>query len=268
MMTFMWIKGGGDMEKVAIITGGAHGIGKAMVKGFLKEKIQVAFMDKDKDAGEQVLSEVQNENSECFFYHGDLTKKEDMEDFIESVVDKFGKIDYLVNNACINHHGILSGCTYEEFNQVLQVGVTAPYYLTYLLKDHFKENAAIINISSTRENMSQKDTESYSAAKGGIGSLTHALAMSLSGVARVNTISPGWIDTREDHDLDYSITANDLNQHPSLRVGKTEDVVRLALFLCEEKSGFINGEDIRVDGGMSRRMIYHGDEGWNYEKEK
>ena len=144
------------------------------------------------------------------------------------------------------------------------VGVTAPYYLTQLLTPHFTKGAAVINISSTRQHMSQKDTESYSAAKGGIGSLTHALAMSLAGKVRVNSVSPGWIDTREGDEA-KELSKEDLAQHPSNRVGKPEDVVKLALFLCGEESGFINGEDIRVDGGMSKRMIYHEDENWTYK---
>ncbi len=252
------------MAKVVVITGGAHGIGKAMVKGFNLNKIQVAFIDKDKEAGERVSAE----NPEVLFYHGDLAKKEDLEDFIEKVVERFSHVDYLINNACIQNNGILSGCTYEEFNEVLRVGVTAPYYLTYLLRNHFVQGASVVNISSTREHMSQKDTESYSAAKGGIGSLTHALAMSLSGRVRVNSISPGWIDTREGNEANVSLKKEDLAQHPSGRVGRPEDVVSLALFLCSEESEFISGEEIRVDGGMSRRMIYHGDEGWTYKKEK
>lgn len=254
------------MEKVAVITGGAHGIGKAMVKGFLEKKIKVAYIDKDQEAGEDLLQEVSKESPEVMFYHGDLSLKEDMEDFIQKVVKKFGKVDYLINNACIHHFGILSGCSYEDFNQVLKVGVTAPYYLTLLLRHHFAKDAAILNISSTREHMSQRDTESYSAAKGGIGSLTHALAMSLSGIARVNSISPGWIDTREAQEAKISFDKEDQAQHPSQKVGRPEDVVRLALFLCHKESDFINGEEIILDGGMSRKMIYHGDEGWTYEK--
>lgn len=253
-------------RKVAVITGGAHGIGKAMVKGFEKNHIQVAFIDKDKKAGEQVFKEMMGEDSKGFFYHGDLANKEDMEKFIIQVVETFGQVDYLINNACIHHYGIFSGCSYEDFNEVLKVGVTAPYYLTLLLENHFTRGAAIVNISSTREHMSQGDTESYSAAKGGIGSLTHALAMSLAGRVRVNSISPGWIDTREGEEALELLDIRDLDQHPSKRIGRPDDVVRIALFLCDEASGFINGEDIVVDGGMSRQMIYHGGEGWTYNQ--
>ena len=254
-------------KKVAVITGGAHGIGRAMVKAFEKNDIQVAFIDKDKEAGEEVFDEIPHEDSKGFFYHGDLAVKEDIENFIIHVVETFGQVDYLINNACLHHYGLFSGCTYEEFNEVLKVGVTAPYYLTLLLEKHFTKKAAIVNISSTRQRMSQEDTESYSAAKGGIGSLTHALAMSLAGRVRVNAISPGWIDTREGEEALILLDVRDMDQHPVKRIGRTEDVVRLALFLCDEKSGFINGEDITVDGGMSKMMIYHGEAGWTYHKD-
>lgn len=255
-------------RKVAVITGGAHGIGRAMVEGFEKNNIQVAFIDKDKEAGEEVAKKVFNDDTKGFFYHGDLAIKEDMEQFIIKVMETFEQVDYLINNACIHHYGIFSGCSYEDFNEVLKVGVTAPYYLTLLLENHFTRGGSIVNISSTRENMSQEDTESYSAAKGGIGSLTHALAMSLAGRVRVNSISPGWIDTREGEEALILLDVRDLDQHPVKRIGRTEDVVHAALFLCDEKSGFINGEDIVIDGGMSRKMIYHGGEGWTYHKGK
>ena len=144
--------------------------------------------------------------------------------------------------------------------------MTAPYLLTLYLKEHFAPHASIVNISSTRAFMSQKDTESYTAAKGGITALTHALAVSLSGKVRVNAIAPGWIDTWESHDLPEPEYAwQDMAQHPSGRVGTPADIARAVLFLCDDKNDFINGETIRIDGGMSRLMVYHDDCGWKYE---
>ena len=151
-------------------------------------------------------------------------------------------------------------CSYEEFEYALKVGVTAPFYMVKLLKDHLAEGASIVNISSSRDRMSQPQTESYTAAKGGIAALTHALAVSLAGKARVNSISPGWIDT------DYKVYEGpDAYQQPTGRVGNPLDIANMVLFLCSEKAGFITGENICIDGGMTRQMIYHGDCGWKLE---
>ena len=151
-------------------------------------------------------------------------------------------------------------CSYEEFEYALKVGVTAPFYMVKLLKDHLAEGASIVNISSSRDSMSQPQTESYTAAKGGIAALTHALAVSLAGKARVNSISPGWIDT------DYKVYEGpDAYQQPAGRVGNPLDIANMVLFLCSEKAGFITGENICIDGGMTRQMLYHGDCGWKLE---
>lgn len=123
--------------------------------------------------------------------------------------------------------------------------------------EYFVEGASIINISSSRDRMSQPFSESYAAAKGALNALTHAMAVSLAGKVRVNSISPGWIDNSGS-----LITGVDALQHPAGRVGKPEDIAEMVLFLCSEKAGFITGENICIDGGMTRQMIYHGDFGW------
>lgn len=244
-------------DKVCVITGGANGIGRALVRAFDEAGISVAFVDKDRKAGETLLSVLHNQEKHLFFW-GDIASEAVLKDFTEQIKARFGKVDYLINNACFSNKGLLSGCTYEEFNEILRVGISAPYYLTFLLKDHFNPDASIVNVSSTRAFMSQKDTESYSAAKGGITALTHAMAMSLQGIARVNSIAPGWIDTTDEDNFSEA----DKKQHPSERIGVPEDIVRIVMFLCDENSSFINAENITVDGGMSKRMIYHGDEEW------
>jgi NAD(P)-dependent dehydrogenase (short-subunit alcohol dehydrogenase family) len=132
--------------------------------------------------------------------------------------------------------------------------------LAKLLLPYFNSSASIVNISSTRFNMSQPDSESYTAAKGGITALTHALAVSLSGRVRVNSISPGWIDTSNS-----AFSIEDNAQHPAGRIGRPADIAKMVLFLCSEAGSFITGENITVDGGMSKLMIYHGDNGWKYE---
>lgn len=229
-------------KKVVVVTGGANGIGKCIAEEFAKQGAFVEVIDVA-------------ENGE--HYKGDISKKETLEVFADHVINKHGHIDYLINNALPLMKGI-DECSYEEFEYALAVGVTAPFYLTKLFAKHFSENAAIVNIASSRNRMSQPQTESYTASKGGISALTHALAVSLSGKVRVNSISPGWIDT------DYKVyTGPDAYQQPAGRVGNPMDIANAVLFLCSDKAGFITGEDICIDGGMTKQMIYHGDCGWS-----
>lgn len=193
------------------------------------------------------------------YYVGDIAEQEVMEAFVRKVIAEYGYIDYLIHNAMPLMKG-LDDCTYEEFNYALRVGVTAPFYLTKLFAPYFTAGAAIVNISSSRDRMSQPQTESYTAAKGGISALTHALAVSLAGKARVNAISPGWIDTEQ-----QTYTGADALQQPVGRVGKPSDIAQLVLYLCSDQAGFITGENICVDGGMTRQMIYHNDFGWTLQ---
>ena len=230
-------------NKVAVITGGAHGIGKAIAEAFRSEGAVVHIID------------IQPGD----WFVGDVGDKDILERFARYVTEQSGNVDYLINNALPLMKGI-NECSFEEFQYALSVGVTAPFYLTKLLMPYFDPGASVINISSSRDRMSQPQTESYTAAKGGISALTHALAISLSGKVRVNSISPGWIDT-----YDSNITGADALQQPVGRVGKPEDIAELALFLCAEKAGFITGENICIDGGMTKLMIYHGEHGWSYE---
>lgn len=226
--------------KVVVVTGGAHGIGKCIVEEFEKEGAHVAIIDiKDNP-----------------YFVGDLADKETLETFAQKVISDYGHIDYLINNALPLRMGIHEA-SYEQFEYALRVGVTAPFYLSKLFLPYFRENAAIINISSSRDRMSQPETESYTAAKGGISALTHAMAVSLGNTVRVNSISPGWIDT------DYTeYEGPDALQQPVGRVGNPKDIANMVLFLCSDKAGFITGENICIDGGMTKLMIYHGEHGW------
>ena len=227
-------------NKVVVITGGAQGIGKCIAEQFQKEGAIVEIID------------IQEGN----WYVGDISKKEVLEDFVQYIIKKHGHIDYLINNALPKMKGI-SDCSYEEFMNALSVGVAAPFYLSKLFLPYFNDDASIINISSSRDRMSQPQTESYTAAKGGIAALTHALAISLGPKIRVNSISPGWIDTS---DIQY--TGPDAYQQPVGRVGNPLDIANMVLYLCSDKAGFITGENICIDGGMTKLMIYHGDHGW------
>ena len=193
------------------------------------------------------------------WFVGDISDKETLERFAAYVAEQSGHVDFLVNNALPLMKGI-DECSYEDFQYALSVGVTAPFYLTKLLMPYFADGASIVNISSSRDRMSQPQTESYTAAKGGIAALTHALSVSLAGKARVNSISPGWIDT-----TGSDISGPDASQQPAGRVGKPEDIAEMVMFLCSDKAGFITGENICIDGGMTRLMIYHGDHGWTYK---
>ena len=230
-------------DKVAVITGGAQGIGRCIAEEFRKAGAHVCVIDRQE--GE--------------YFVGDITDKDTLEWFAKEVIGRYGRVDYLVNNALPVMLGI-DTCTYEQFQYALSVGVTAPFYLSKLYLPHFAEGAVIVNISSSRDRMSQPQTESYTAAKGGIAALTHALAVSLAGRVRVNSISPGWIDT-----TDTIYDGPDAIQQPVGRVGNPMDIANMVLYLCSDKAGFITGENICIDGGMTRQMIYHGDNGWKLE---
>lgn len=233
-------------QKTAVITGGAHGIGKAIADAFRASGVTVYMIDVQ--PGE--------------WFVGDVADQETLERFAAHVIKSAGHVDYLINNTPPLMKGI-DDCSYEEFQSALSVGVTAPFYLTKLFLPYFRQGACVINISSSRDRMSQPQTESYTAAKGAIAALTHAMAISLAGKVRVNSISPGWIDT-----TGSEITGADAAQQPVGRVGKPEDIAELVLFLCSDKAGFITGENICVDGGMTKLMIYHGENGWTYDGEE
>jgi NAD(P)-dependent dehydrogenase (short-subunit alcohol dehydrogenase family) len=227
-------------NKVVVITGGANGIGRCIAEEFRSQGAKVCIID----------------TAPGDHFVGDLADRNTLEAFAESVIREHGRVDVLVNNAPPLFLGI-DECSYEEFQRSMAIGVTAPFYLAKLFAPHFAPGASIINISSSRDRMSQPQTESYTAAKGGISALTHALAVSFAGRVRVNSISPGWIDTA------YTVYSGpDAIQQPAGRVGNPMDIANMVLFLASDKAGFLTGENICIDGGQTRLMIYHGDHGW------
>ncbi|MBR4990262.1 MAG: SDR family oxidoreductase, partial [Oscillospiraceae bacterium] len=208
------------LDKVVVITGGAGGIGKCIAEEFRREGAHVCVID----------------CMEGDHYVGDIGDKTALEDFAAEVIRDHGRVDVLVNNAPPAFKGI-DTCSYEEFQQALAVGVTAPFYLSKLFAPYFAEGASIINISSSRDRMSQPQSESYTAAKGGIAALTHGLAVSFAGKVRVNSVSPGWIDT------EWKVYEGpDALQQPAGRVGNPMDIANMVLFLASDKAGFITGE--------------------------
>lgn len=228
------------MNRIVVVTGSASGIGRVIKKVFTEMGDTVVGID---------LKEGE-------FRQGDLADPKLLEEFAGSVIEQYGHVDVLINNALPLRTGIDEG-SYDDFLYALKVGAAAPFYLAKLFSGHFGKNASIINIGSTRSDQSQAQSESYAAAKGAVKSLSHAMAMSLGPNVRVNCISPGWIDTTS-----AELSPADHIQHPAGRVGKPTDIAWAAAFLASDLAGFIDGQDLKIDGGMSRRMIYHDDENW------
>ncbi len=244
------------MNRGIVVTGGGHGIGKQICLDFIQAGDQVCFIDIE----EKKSADFAEENKNLFYFCGDVADPLTLKRFIEFALEKLKRIDILINNACRGNRGILSGLSYEEFDNTLAIGLKAPYELSRLCKDELiKNQGRIINIASSRAFQSEPDTEAYASAKGGIVALTHALAISLGPEVLVNCIAPGWINVSEQED--YS--REDRAAIPAGKIGTTKDISNMVLFLCEQD--FITGETITVDGGMNKRMVYHGDWNWYYK---
>ena len=244
-------------NKVCVITGASNGIGKEIALYFAKNNCDIASVDKDKENGLKVVEEIKKLKRECLFINDNIDNEKTINNFTNEIIKKYGNVDYLINNACYSNKGLLSNCSYDDFLEIFKVSVASAYQITKNLINNFNKNACIINIASTRAFMSQKDSESYSASKGAIIALTHSMAISLSHKVRVNSISPGWINTSNESNF----SKEDILQHPSAKIGEASDIATTAWFICN--NNFINAQNITVDGGMTKLMIYHNDENWS-----
>lgn len=248
-------------QKTWLITGAAGGIGQCLTYYLIGLKQRVIALDIQKEKLNQMKDVLRN----VLFhpYPCDLSEAQQIDDVIKDLKSKELHLDHIIHNAVHHQKGMLE-TSYEEMVLGMKVNVVAPMYLTKLLIPLFSKDASIIHILSTRANQSEPHSENYTAAKGALSSLTHAMMMTLKGVARVNAIAPGWIDTSSCDKKSKTFDKNDHDQHPSQRIGAPMDVIHTILFLADAKHSFINGETIVVDGGMSKSMIYHNEHGWTY----
>jgi NAD(P)-dependent dehydrogenase (short-subunit alcohol dehydrogenase family) len=237
-------------KPVALITGGAKGIGRAIAHHLLSSKWQVGVIDLP-DSG---LRRAFSRQRGVFIIEGDVRDEEAASDAVDATVHRFRRLDAVVANAGIMIRKPLRRLTLAEWHRVLDTNLTAAFLLARAAEKPLRRaHGAIVTIASTRALMSEPNTESYSASKGGLVALTHALAISLAPDVRVNCVSPGWIETK-----DYAgLRRKDHRQHPAGRVGKPEDVAELVGWLLDaERSGFVTGANFVIDGGMTRKMIY------------
>ncbi len=237
------------MDKVIVITGTSSGIGRACAQRYIEQGYNVFGIDKnpsDLDGLNEFIADIKN--------------AEERQYFVDYILSKVDHVDILVHNAMEYHSGILDDCDLDGFRDALEVGVVTPYHLISLLKNHMSDRSSMINIVSTRAFQTQKNNEAYACAKGALNSLTIALSNSLGPKVRVNAIAPGWINTHE-----TELSAQDITQHPTHLVGVADDIVDAIEYLSSVKAKFITGQTLVVDGGMSKQMIYHNDEGWIYK---
>lgn len=250
-------------DKIIIITGAGQGIGRSAAEAFAREGAVVVIAEMDREAGEEQAQRLHAQGHHTAqFVPCDVGEEGDIQTLVAAVVELHGRVDVLINNAGMNDVVPIQERSTARWDRVLNVCLRGPYLCARHALPHMPRGSAIINIASTRAFMSEPDTESYSAAKGGLVSLTHSLAMSLgdNGI-RVNCISPGWIDVSRHKKAGSSepeeLRAQDHQQHPVGRVGVPEDIAQTCLYLADgEKSGFITGQNFIIDGGMTKKMIY------------
>ncbi|MDP4207650.1 MAG: SDR family oxidoreductase [Bacteroidota bacterium] len=246
--------------KTAIVTGGAQGIGRQIAEDLLKHNYNVVIADIDAEAGDEALTYLYQFGA-VQFIRTDIAVEEDVVRLFESTIESFKQIDVLINNAAISINKPITELSFGEWNKVMGINLSGAFLCSkYAVPYLRKTKGAIINLCSTRAFMSEANTEAYSASKGGIFALTHALAVSLGPDIRVNSISPGWIEVSELKKSSQRSTPilseADHLQHPAGRVGKATDISSIILFLINPDNTFITGQNFTIDGGMTRKMIY------------
>ena len=250
-------------DKVVVVTGGGQGIGRAITQGFAREGAKVVIAEIDEEAGLENAEIIRKENGTALFIQTDVTSESAIQKMIEQTVKQFSTIDILINNAGIGHTESIYTIESTDFDRVIATNLRATFLSSkYAAIEMRKKNAGvIINMASTRAFMSEPNTEAYAASKGGIVALTHALAMSLGhdGI-RVNSISPGWIEVSDWQKTKKAThphhSQEDQDQHPVGRVGKPSDIIEACFYLASEHAGFITGQNLTIDGGMTKKMIY------------
>ncbi|RLQ97091.1 glucose 1-dehydrogenase [Falsibacillus albus] len=241
-------------QKIVVVTGGAQGIGKGIAKAFAQADGTVIFIDRNLDEGNKTLDELKQQKLNVQFVQADLSRLDEASKVMKSIADEYGKIDILINNAGASKFQSIWEVTEVDWNEIINNNLSSVFYCSREAAKYMKETGGtIVNVASTRAFQSEANTEAYSASKGGISSLTHALAITLGNYGiRVNAISPGWIETSSYEEL----REVDHGQHPANRVGKPEDVAKACLYLADPANDFVTGINLVVDGGMTRKMIY------------
>ncbi|WP_226682408.1 SDR family NAD(P)-dependent oxidoreductase [Sutcliffiella horikoshii] len=239
-------------NKTVIVTGAANGIGKGIASSYISAGARVVLADMDEKAGEDLQQKL---GDNALFVKTDVRKEEDIRHLITKTMEHFHQIDILVNNAGVSRFTPIHDLTVEAWDDVINTNLRSVFIASKEASKYMKNGGAIVNIASTRATMSEPNSEAYAATKGGIVALTHALAASLSErKITVNAISPGWIQNENYEEL----RDKDHAQHLSNRVGKPGDIAKACLYLTDSENNFVNGENITVDGGMTRKMIYEG----------
>jgi NAD(P)-dependent dehydrogenase (short-subunit alcohol dehydrogenase family) len=248
-----------SLAKVAFVTGGAQGIGRAIAERFLQDDLCVVIADSDRAAGEEIAARLAGIGP-VQFLHTDVADERQVEQAVAGAVRAYGHLDILINNAGVSHNAPLTELSLDDWNRVLGVNLTGAFLCAKHAAPYLRASGGtIVNIASTRALQSEANTEAYSASKGGLVALTHALAMSLAPEVRVNCVSPGWIDVsahRKAGAPPPALTELDHRQHPAGRVGVPEDVAALVAWLASPRAEFVTGANFVIDGGMTRKMIY------------
>jgi NAD(P)-dependent dehydrogenase (short-subunit alcohol dehydrogenase family) len=238
---------------VALVTGAAHGIGRAIAQRLLHDGFRVGVVDLP---GTGLKRTYAGQARRVVVVEGNVADEATATHAVAAAIDKFGRLDALVSNAGIMVRKPLRALTLAEWRKVLDTNLTAAYLFARAAEKPLRTaRGAIVTIASTRALMSEPNTLPYSASKGGLVALTHALSVSLGPDVRVNCVSPGWIVVRREQE--QKLRRKDHLQHPAGRVGKPQDIAEMVAFLLDgERSGFVTGANFVVDGGMTRKMIY------------